>query len=906
MSASVWTDPSTPEATDVQVTGGAGAHVSAGRHGGSRYVSIEELGRGGMGRVLRAYDPKLQREVAIKEVLRKVLDEDAAARLVAEARAMAKLSHPNVVEIYDVEEVETSVGRDVVLVMEYVPGPTLRAWLRQRRRTWQELLAAFQEAGRGLQAAHEAGVVHRDFKPGNVLVANDGTVKVTDFGIAEALDSSAAHVAASGPGPAEVSTAVGTPSYMAPEQHRGLELTAAVDQFAFCVALWEAMCGRRPFDGELETMARAKFAGPPKWTRADAPAVVVRAIERGLAPRPEDRWPSMAELLDALAWDPSRRTNRWLAGVGAVGALALAATVYQAGTQPCTGADEKLAGVWDDDRRAAAESALSSIDRADTQDAWSRTERALDTYAQDWVTLHTEVCEATTVRGEQPSEVLDLRMGCLHRARVELRTVVDVLEDADVTVLGRTANLVSGLRPLSSCSDVDQLRKRNVVPLPEESQPVEQAREQLARVRAELNAGRYERAEMLLDPILPDVGRLSYAPLRAEASLVHGQVLDRRGKFARAEPVLRRALAEGASQHDIEKMHTAATMLMTIVGQRLSRPDEAEAYHVVAVGLGRGDDDRESSTHSYYGILLHAQGRYEAAEAEHRAALELRQRLTQDKDSAVANSMANLASTLLQMDRTEEAMELSQRALTLRQSVFGPNHSVVAHSYETLGSAKEALGDLEGAEEAFRESLRIRKISGGEDHPWVAGARNNLGNALMSQDRYAEAEEQLQLAVDALERSLGPNSRDTAMVRQNLASCLARRGKNEQADAEYRRAIDASVAALGPSHPQVARSRHNYSNLLMELGRLEEAERQIVAAIDIRAQKFPRTSVVLGTSYFNLGEVLRLSGRSALAASEYQRARSIFEAALDEDHEYVQLVRQRLSDASDSSTNESR
>ncbi len=265
----------------------AGAGTTLGR-----FVVLEEVGRGGMGRVLRAYDPKLQREVALKVLRGEMLRGEGHARLVREAQAMARLSHPNVVAVYDVED----TPRGVVLVMELVDGVTLQRWLRTER-AWREVLASFVDAGRGLAAAHAQGLLHRDFKPANVLVASDGRVKVTDFGLAKsAPDGPASIQRASASFPSvdpsllessEVSiadelthagTVIGTPKYMAPEQHCGEPLDAAVDQYAFCVVLWEALAGVWPFappgsepepererDDPYRDVVRRKLAGPGAW-----------------------------------------------------------------------------------------------------------------------------------------------------------------------------------------------------------------------------------------------------------------------------------------------------------------------------------------------------------------------------------------------------------------------------------------------------------------------------------------------------------------------------------------------------------------------------------------------------------------------------------------------------------------
>jgi serine/threonine protein kinase len=250
---------------------------------------------------------------------------------VAEARAMGKLSHPNVVAVYDVLELD---GDEVVLVMEYVDGETLAHWLRSPR-SWQEIVARFEQAGRGLAAAHAAGVLHRDFKPDNVMVGRDGRVRVTDFGLArevvpegsDAVDPPTLGVLP----PTAPGAIVGTPPYLAPERLFGAPADRATDQFSFCVSLWEALFGVRPFAGRtVVELAMAMSAGPPTppATTPAIPPLLIETIRRGLAEHAAQRWPDIDALLAALTTDlhPRRRPSwpAWLFGAAA----ALALLVY--------------------------------------------------------------------------------------------------------------------------------------------------------------------------------------------------------------------------------------------------------------------------------------------------------------------------------------------------------------------------------------------------------------------------------------------------------------------------------------------------------------------------------------------------------------------------------------------------
>jgi serine/threonine protein kinase len=273
-----------------------------------RFTVLRKLGEGGMGVVYAAHDQELDRHVAIKLLRTDASDVGPArARLLREARAMAKLSHPNVITIYDVGTIDTRV----FIAMELVEGTTLRRWLKARPRTWRGVVERFSEAGRGLAAAHAAGLIHRDFKPDNVLVGDDGRVRVLDFGLARRVDleedepprpvvdseSSEDRLTVTG-------AIMGTPAYMAPEQWRGLVVDHRSDQFAFAVALWEGLFGERPFKGGgVHAIATHVLAGervkPPE--DRPVPTWLLRVLERALSTDPADRFGSIDELLFVLS-----------------------------------------------------------------------------------------------------------------------------------------------------------------------------------------------------------------------------------------------------------------------------------------------------------------------------------------------------------------------------------------------------------------------------------------------------------------------------------------------------------------------------------------------------------------------------------------------------------------------------
>ncbi len=304
-----------------------------------RYVVLEPLGKGGMGVVYGAYDPKLRRRVALKVIRADVVGPDGHARMLREARAMARLSHPNVLPVYDAGLCDDTV----FIAMEQVEGRTLRAWMDEGH-PWPRVLDVFGRAGDGLAAAHAEGLVHRDFKPDNVMIDDRGRVRVLDFGLvtpwaapAESrelrelydvpLDDVATRLTRQG-------RALGTPAYMAPEQHEGQEIDGRADQYAFCVALYEALYGTRPFGGRsLLALVESKRDGPPRAPRSRVPAALERVVRRGLARSPDERWNSLPELLAALARVPrSRRRRGWIAALGLGGAVVVGLSWPRAGS----------------------------------------------------------------------------------------------------------------------------------------------------------------------------------------------------------------------------------------------------------------------------------------------------------------------------------------------------------------------------------------------------------------------------------------------------------------------------------------------------------------------------------------------------------------------------------------------
>ncbi len=851
----------------------------------SRYVVLDEVGRGGMGRVLRAYDPKLRREVALKIVHCDALGEGSTAHLIAEARSMARLSHPNVVGVYDVEP--TKAG-EVVLVMEYVPGSTLRDWLLAHERDWRAIVARFSDAGRGLAAAHDAGLLHRDFKPSNVLVSESGAVKVTDFGVAKL--STAASTGVSGAPVASdhslslAGTVIGTPRYMAPEQHHGLPLTHAADQYAFCVALWEALCGQPPFSGNAG--GEAKAAGPPKWPRSTTPRAIVDAIVRGLSPVPHQRWPSMHVLLEALAWDPARKKQRWLLTGAAVSVFAVGGISYQAWAggrgQRCRGAAERLAGIWDDVRKEQVIAAFAAVGKPYADAAADRTTHALDAYADDWTAMHTEACEATALRAEQSHVLLDLRMGCLRRAASDLQAVTDVLADVDAEVAQKADAVIGDLPPLSQCADTEALSEQVEPPRTEEVDAVATARTHLGRARSLRRAGRLEAAQTAVESAKEALAGVEYGPAQAELALVDGTLLGALADHDASATRLEEALRLGAQWKQARVM-LDATMELMLIGLKQHKVELAVGLRPLAEGLSAGDPTAEAALHNRIGSLLTVQGKYRDAEIEHRAALALLIAHASPGDSLLGTSHTLLGGALTEQARHAEAEEQLRKGLEAAIAAHGPEHPYLAEVRKTLGELLHRQGKFAEARTELLTALALAQSVLPPDHPSISSLRNSLAVSLASGGKYAEAEMEFRAVLAAYEAALGREHPLNASIRENLSVVLAAQGKHTEAERELQIALTAHEAALGPEHPKLIGVRHTLAYLLHRQGRYPEAEAVIRAAAS-QSEALGHDKLQTASARSLLGNALAAQGKHGEAERVSRKALAELEVVLGPDH----------------------
>jgi eukaryotic-like serine/threonine-protein kinase len=834
---------------------------------------LARIGAGGMGVVYGAYDPDLDRRVAIK-LLRRDLSgrhsrSDGRAALLREAQAMARLSHPHVVTVHDVGVHE---GR-VFLAMELVQGRTLREWLDEGPHPWREVIAMLSAAGLGLEAAHECGLVHRDFKPENILLGDDGSIKVNDFGLAhrdgEPARSKAPVAPHSSRGvevPAGLQqtidsfthsgAVVGTPAYMAPEQHLGLSVDPRTDQFSFCIVLHEALYGVRPFTGEsLAHLVLRVTEGDVDEAPAGAnvPAWLRQIVLRGLQPAPEARWPSMAALLAELTRDPGamRRRRALMVGVP-LGIATMAVAMHHAlgsAEKPCTRMDRHLLGVWDDETRAEVEQALLGTGVGFAQSSWNRVRAALDDYAASWVEQRSEACEATHVHHEQSEAVLDLRMECLDRRLEALRAVIGVLGDADEVVVENAIGTATGLPPLEHCVDAQALREAMPVPASaaEEIAAIEAA---LAQADAKAHAGKFADALALARELTENAERVAYPPLLARALRRRGLLEREIGDEAAAEATLEAAFFVSI-RHDLDEISAqAAADLASLIGEGRARAAEGHrwAAHASAYADATGREALQALVLQVRGGIAHKQGEYEQARA------------------------------------------LVEEALAIRERVLGPEHASVLGSINTLGLVASDTGRYNDARELFERGLERGEKALGADHPNLAKFINNLAKIAYLRGDYAGARASFERALLLLEGALGPEHRHVAQLHNNLAAVATASQDYDEATRRFELALAIWREALGPEHPAVADALSNLGVVSGALGDAERALEYDEQALAIRNKTMEPDHPDLAQNYCNIGSSLHRLGRLDEARAMHEKALAIYEAKLEPHHDDIAMA----------------
>ncbi|MCA9692305.1 MAG: serine/threonine protein kinase [Myxococcales bacterium] len=836
-----------------------------------RFTLLRQLGAGGMGVVYLAHDPELDRQVAIKHLHPRWLSGDeldsAAERMRREARAMARLTHRNVVNIY---EVGTHRGQ-LYLAMEYVHGTTLTSWLRQRRRSWQEILAAYCEAGDGLSAAHSAGLVHRDFKPDNVLVSESGDVKVTDFGLVITWSTPSASMLGqvfTTQVTSEMSATLtgtgswlGTPMYMSPEQFAAAATDMRSDQFSYCVALYEALYGERPFAGTtIEELAAAVTRGQlrPIPRGAGAPSWIAPLLVRGLAVDPKDRWPTMAELLARLRDDPRPRRRRRVALGGAALALLAAGGSYGAhrvslaqAAAACQAAGEALDEVWGDDARVALTQAMERAATPFARSTSARTIPWIDAYAAAWRDARVEVCDAADVAGTWDATLRDDAYACLDERRAHLSHLIETLRSTDdASVRMNAVAAASSIPTVAACVDADRLRTAPKPPSDAATRgEVRRVRDVLAQATALLAAGASKEALAAATEAVEGAEALAWPPLQAEAALVLGAAQDKRADYKSAEASLESAYFQAGAIGADSVAESAAILLTGLVGTTLNRHKDGLRWASAArmTRTRAGKDDVE--------------------------------------DTNLVRLLQNEAVVRRGLDQRAPALELLNRAFEVNARVQGSRHPQAADLRVSIASVAFDSGDYARARDLFREAIAGYEQILGPDHPTLGQALSNLSASLAARGEFDAAIPPLERALEIYEGSVPDDHSDVLYALTNMASLLAQAGRFDEALPMFQQLITVTERKFGADHVELALPLVNLGHLYLVKGEVDSAAATMERALAIMSASLPPDHSDLAHPLLGLATAYVNTGRFADAIPYFERGLSLMEASVGPSHE---------------------
>ncbi len=828
-----------------------------------RYLVAGRLGAGGLGIVYRAFDPVLSRYVAIKVLKGGGDSADRDVRLLREAQVLARIRHPHVVEVFDVGFFEHHGVSRFFVAMELLEGHDLSQWLAHGR-SLEEIRGAFLAAAEGLAAAHAQGLLHRDFKPSNVLMSEDDTVKVADFGLAAMTQELRAEAEDSG-WPIDGSGTLslrpgGTLPYMSPEQHRGEPLGPASDQFAFCVSLYEAVYGRRPFEGRDGRAILAAKASEPTLLRTPlAPASMRRLLARGLRPRAEDRFSSMEALHEALASVNASSWRSWLAVTGAVivGAITAVATIdldEQAMAPSCASPPASLAQT----STTTPEIEAVLADSPPLARAWPAMLEALDDYAVELRRRWDVACSLAEVERERAQR-------CLMRCGEGLTALRELLDAGERETLALGWSLVRALPDVQACD-------------PDRSEPRSgELDATIAGARMLATAGRLAAAREILQAERAEPAVREDPRARRDLDIELAELLALEGHHTQAKPELERIYFEAVSENDALGASRAAVWLVAqgyrtgdVEGARqwsraaqtqLERVQprhyelEAMAAHNLALAhLGAGElveslaiirtalehasapgvpTSIRRATQQVYAEILMLNGRPAEALAIHLDLLHTDQAPPQRDPLAAVVDLQSLGNARMTLHDLDGAWAAYGDALETGRSVLGLDHPDTAAACISFAWVQGDRGQTEEGLALLAPCLQRLIDSLGEEHPHVALTRAMQGRLESQAGRPDEAVRLLEAALASLERSVGESHYAVGDVLHELGLARASAGDGITGRATLEHALRVRRAALPSGHVSEAETMAELARLELEAGEREAAREHLVAALEI-------------------------------------------------------------------------
>ncbi len=882
-----------------------------------RYRLKKKLGEGGMGTVFEAHDPQLDRRVALKLLQIEPGTDNNPARFRREGQALARVSHPNVVQVFEAGEVDERP----FVAMELVTGQSLDKWqARVPRPGWRRCVEVYLDAGHGLAAVHAADLIHRDFKPSNCMIDDRGCTRVLDFGlVALRNDRHDPHAPNEAGASTDLNDALGVPltrtgtqpgtlAYMSLEQLHQRPVDTRSDQFSFCVSLYEAIYGHRPFAGTTQTalmLAQEERRLAPVSRHIKVPRRLRRALLRGLQNDPRQRWPSMDALLDELElihapWLGTRAKATLSAfGVG----IALAG--WTGFSPPCTESAQQLEGVWNDTRRAEVERVFATSTLPHAGRTWAVIEPQLQAYTKAWVTRHTDSCEATHVYKTQPEEDMGRRMSCLSSSRIALQETVAALTRPGESTVNNAVTLVSKLPRLSRCDDIEALRLD--IPPPEDEQTarqVEELRAQLARLQVMHDTGDLAEVAQQLDEEVGKAEALHYPPVLAEALWQRGELRDELGRHDAAFHDLERA-HNLATKHEHRSIETlTASALTWVIGRQKGEHERGREWGTRALNLAERrniDPEIEAGALGNIGMMLYRTGELHEAEELLLRALEIKESITGTIDPSVATTLEALGHVHLAQGHAERALDRYRSALTIRKALMGVHHPETAETAKSLGNIGNVLasrGRHDEALEHYERALEIQQEVLDPGHVDLARTLGNIGNLLQSTGDLDAALEYHRRALVIWKRD-APQSLELAYTFGNIAIALQSTGALDGALTHHDRALDI-FETKAPRSPLVAQTLDNMAFVLRDLDRVDEALDHQRRALTIYEQTLGAEHPSVANMLANIGDTLLRRGDPDRARDPALRSIELYEQTLGVEHDdlaYPRLVLAKIDAA---------
>jgi len=830
-----------------------------------RYLLLEEVGRGAVGVIYAAYDPKLDRRVAVKRI-----ESPRGDQSLREAQALAKLNHPNVVKVYDAG---IDDGR-VFMAMEFVVGQSIGEWREALEPSLPAIVSVFQSAALGLAAAHEAGLVHRDFKPDNVMISADHRVLVMDFGLALESESGSENSGSL--------WAPGTPAYMSPEQFNNTKVGPRADQFSFCVALYEALEGERPFLGaNLPALAMAvtkgQFAQPsplrgvPSWLR--------RLVLRGLSLRPEDRHGSMRELAQALDRGLQRRRRRLILGVVGTALIGAGALWLVGANQKnpeelrCREAAQALSEDWTRAWAAEAEGVFKTGLPDDGPSLWPRIEGDVQNFASRWGGAYDAACSERFVVRSLEADVFQRRTACLGEQQVYVASLFAQLPSAAPADLRELAAVSAELPRPETCVDTsvgagDFGRA--------EYDQIAAARLALMRARGRSDAGDGEGASTIALEVLASLEQVDAPATRAELHALLGGVAYEQGRLEEGGAHTREALREASHSGDPQ---LTARMWIARVDALVVREGEHELGEalVEAVELATAavpeDPELQSNLDSLRGIIALRLGRNSEAQEWFTAALERRES-GRIPSSVEFGYLSRLGAAVASSGDVERARELFTASGELASSLFGEHHPRVIGAYGNLGLLCRQEGDRDCERRHLERALSLAS----EDTPLRAKQLVHLGQLEYDQGRTGAAERLALESIAIYTATQGALHMNLTAPRLLLCNVYKRRGDTEALAAEAQRLVEVAESSTRENHPKRAIAASMLGEALLKKGEPEAALAAHDRALEIRELAHDPGDVRIGYSLQLGANTLRVLGRREAARERATRAMAIFDA----------------------------